>query len=133
VANYLKNNDDIDTFITALKAKLYYSLEQLFIGFNSLKKEGYPVNAIQPQAAMYLTVNINLKGYVLPNGELIEKTSQITSFLLNQASFAVVPFSAFGTENDASWYRISVGNCEAVEIPAMISKLSEAFAKLTKK
>jgi aspartate aminotransferase len=131
VANYLKNNDDIDSYIEKLKANLFNALEQLYIGFNSLKKEGYPVDAIQPQAAIYLTVNINLKGYILPNGELIEKTSQITSFLLNHASFAVVPFSAFGTENDSSWYRISVGNCEASVIPAMISKLSAAFAKLS--
>jgi aspartate aminotransferase len=81
---------------------------------------------------MYLTVNIDLKGLKLPNGELIEKTSQITSYLLNHAGFAVVPFSAFGTENDSCWYRISVGNCEANEIESMILKLRSAFTMLSK-
>jgi aspartate aminotransferase len=52
--------------------------------------------------------------------------------LLNHASFAVVPFSAFGADNDSCWYRISVGNCKASEILEMISQLSKAFASLTK-
>jgi aspartate aminotransferase len=132
VANYLKSNEDIDHYIDTLKAKLFTSLSKLYDGFQMLKKEGFPVNAIQPQAAMYLTVNIDLKGYKMPNGELIEKTSQITSYLLNHAGFAVVPFSAFGTENDSCWYRISVGNCESNEIESMISKLRSAFAMLSK-
>jgi aspartate aminotransferase len=132
VANYLKCNDDIDTYIATLKAKLYTSLENLYLGFNTLKNQGFPVEAIHPQAAMYLTVQINIKGYTLPNGEIITHTSQITSFLLNHASFAVVPFSAFGADNDSCWYRISVGNCKASEILEMISQLSKAFASLTK-
>jgi aspartate aminotransferase len=132
VANYLKNTNDIDVYITALKERLFTSLNMLFQGFTSLKNEGFPVMAIRPQAAMYLTVQINIKGYSLPNGELIEKTSQITSFLLNQAHFAVVPFSAFGTENDSPWYRISVGNCNSTEIPDMINKLRAALISLSK-
>jgi len=132
VAKYLKNNEAIDAYIDTFKSKLYNSLNKLYQGFNGLKLEGYPVTAIKPQAAMYLTVEINLKGYILPNGDLITKTNQITSFLLNHAHFAVVPFSAFGTENDSSWYRISVGNCNANEIPDMMEQLRNAFASLSK-
>jgi aspartate aminotransferase len=132
VANYLQSTDDIDNYIKNLKAKLHQSLEKLYIGFNALKNQGYPVEAIVPQAAMYLTVQVNIKGYVLPNGEIIHHTSQITSFLLNHASFAVVPFSAFGAENDSCWYRISVGNCNINDIPEMMIQLSKAFALLTK-
>lgn len=132
VADYLKSTADIDVFISTLKEKLYATLNALFIGFNKLTQDGYPVLAIQPQAAMYLTVQINLKGYSLPHGELIETTAQITSFLLNHAGFAVVPFSAFGAENDACWYRISVGNCSVSEVPDMLAQLGKAFATLTK-
>lgn len=132
VANYLNNTDDIDTYIASLKGKLFDSLNQLYQGFNALKEEGFPVQAIQPQAAMYLTVQINLIGYTLPHGEIINTTSQITSFLLNHAGFAVVPFSAFGTDHDTCWYRISVGNCNVHEIPEMIGQLRNAFATLSK-
>jgi aspartate aminotransferase len=132
VANYLKNNQDIDVYIDDLKGKLFSSLEKLFHGFNDIKNEGYPVKAIHPQAAMYLTVQINLIGYILPSGEAIEQVSQITSFLLNEANFAVVPFSAFGAENDSCWYRISVGNCSANEIDNMMQQLRKAFAALSK-
>lgn len=132
VANYLQNYDHIDAYMTNLKEGLYASLEGLFQGFKTLEAEGYPVKAIHPQAAMYLTVQINLKGYCLPGGEPIEHTAQITSFLLNEAGFAVVPFSAFGAQSDSCWYRISVGNCSAAEIPSIIEALRHAFLKLSK-
>jgi aspartate aminotransferase len=132
VANYLKNTSHVEGYVDNLKAKLFIALDQLFQGFNELKQLGYPLIAIKPQAAMYLTVKINLKGYIMPSGELIEHTSQITAFLLNHASFAVVPFSAFGTENDSCWYRISVGNCNVNDIPEMFSKLNKALATLSK-
>jgi aspartate aminotransferase len=131
VANYLKNYNQIDQYITSLKSKLYDSLEGLYQGFLALAKEGYPVKVIHPQAAMYLTVQINLKGFKMPNGQKIEHTHQITSYILNHAGFAIVPFSAFGAESDSCWYRISVGNCSAVEIPGMMAAISAAFSKLS--
>ena len=132
VANFLKSNADIDTYLDNLKGKLFNSLNKLYLGFMNLEKEGFPVKAIEPQAAMYLTVQFNLKGYTMPNGELVENTSQITSLLLNQAGFAIVPFSAFGTSSDSTWYRISVGNCNANEIVDMIEKLSIVLKSLSK-
>jgi aspartate aminotransferase len=132
VANFLKSNSDIDTYLELLKGKLYNSLNKLYQGFISLEKEGFAVKAIQPQAAMYLTVQFNLKGFTLPNDEVIERTSQITSLLLNQAGFAIVPFSAFGAPSDSTWYRISVGNCNENEISEMIEKLRIVLSSLTK-
>lgn len=132
VAKYLQNNEQIDNYISNLKLKLFSSLEGLYHGFMTLEKDGFPIKAIHPQAAMYLTVQINLIGYQLPNGEIIKNTRQITSFLLNEAGFAVVPFSAFGAEMDSPWYRISVGNCSSSEIPAIISALKNAIIKLVK-
>jgi aspartate aminotransferase len=131
VANYLNSFSDIDTYISELKTKLFASLINLYDGFKLLEMEGFPVKVIKPQAAMYLTVNINFKDNTTPNGELITSTSQITSYLLNHASFAVVPFTAFGTSSDSCWYRISVGNCDVNEIKTMVSNLRSAFKSLS--
>lgn len=132
VANYFKQKQPIEIFLNQLKAGLYDSLQKLYAGFTSLAEMGFPVKVIEPQAAMYLTVQFNLKGYRLPNGETITNTSQITGFLLNHARFAVVPFSAFGAEKESCWYRISVGNCNSNEIPAMIEQLRVALGLLVK-
>jgi aspartate aminotransferase len=132
VAAYLRNNDDIDEYLKSFKLKLFTSLELLHRGFTSLQQEGFPVMSIHPQAAMYLTVQFNLKGYQLPDGTVISETGQITSYLLNEAHFAVVPFSAFGAGSDSCWYRISVGNCSSADIPEMMSLLHAALLKLKK-
>ncbi|HRG57431.1 MAG TPA: aminotransferase class I/II-fold pyridoxal phosphate-dependent enzyme [Bacteroidia bacterium] len=131
VSKYLQNTEQIDQYISNLKLKLLSSLEGLYQGFVALEKDGFPIKAIHPQAAMYLTVQINLIGFQLPNGEIIKNTSQITAFLLNEAGFAVVPFSAFGAELDSTWYRISVGNCSSNEIPSILSAFKNALLKLT--
>lgn len=131
VSKYLQNTEQIDQYISNLKLKLLSSLEGLHQGFVALEKDGFPIKAIHPQAAMYLTVQINLIGFQLPNGEIIKNTSQITAFLLNEAGFAVVPFSAFGAELDSTWYRISVGNCSSNEIPSILSAFKNALLKLT--
>jgi aspartate aminotransferase len=42
---------------------------------------------------------------------------------------ALVPFSAFGTE-DMCWFRASVGACSAEEIESKIPQLKAALLKL---
>ena len=131
-AQYLSNYSDVDTFLSHFKEKLHFSLNSLYNGFCELQKEGYPVQAIAPQAAMYLTVEINLNGYIAPDGSIIKNTKDCTAYLLNGANFAVVPFSAFGTADNSNWYRISVGNCKAEDVPNIIEGLRKAFSVLKK-
>jgi aspartate aminotransferase len=88
------------------------------------------VDAIAPEAAIYLTIKIDLAGKTTADGKLLANQSDVTDYILNEASLAVVPFYAFGASRNSPWYRLSVGTCKKEEISEMISKLGEALKKL---
>jgi aspartate aminotransferase len=56
----------------------------------------------------------------------------VTSYLLDEAKLAIVPFNAFGAPANSPWYRLSVGTCKKEEIPEMIRQLQEALNGLIK-
>ncbi|UPT66041.1 MAG: hypothetical protein M0D57_16305 [Sphingobacteriales bacterium JAD_PAG50586_3] len=70
-------------------------------GFSNLKAEGFKVDAIAPQAAIYLTVKFDLHGMKKADGKVLETTKEITSYLLNEAKLAIVPFNAFGSSDNS--------------------------------
>ena len=129
-AVYLNDHEKVGHFMGQLRNKIYDRLNEIYLGIISLKQEGYPVDAIAPQAAIYLTVKINLMGYRLPNGTLIEQTEQTTKFLLEDAGLAIVPFYAFGAARNSTWYRISVGTCHIAQIQEIIKALKNSLNKL---
>ena len=95
-----------------------------------MKKEGFTVDAITPQAAIYLTIQIDYAGKKTANGNLLATQADVTSYVLDEAKIAVVPFYAFGAKPDSSWYRLSVGTCKKEEIDEMLGALKSALAKL---
>ena len=129
-ANFLMQNDAMDTYFAHFKAELEERLQKIYDGFQQLKTEGFAVDAISPEAAMYLTVQINLKGKITQDGLLLENQKQVTAYILNEAKLAIVPFTAFGASENSDWYRLSVGTCKKEEITEMIQKLKESLQKL---
>jgi aspartate aminotransferase len=130
-AKFLTNEDALHSFLTDLKQKINIRFDALFNGFNELKQKGYPVQIISPEGAIYLTAQFALIGKKLPNGQVINSTEDITSFLLNHAQLAVVPFTAFGCPAGTDWYRISVGTLKENEIPELLHKLESALKILS--
>lgn len=130
-AKYLMNKDAIQSFFTHYKAELEYRLQNIYKGFVALKEKGFSVDAIAPQAAIYLTIQINLVGKTMQNGSKITNQQEVTDYLLNEAKLAVVPFYCFGAGNDSTWYRLSVGTCKKEDIPEMLSKLEHALNLLS--
>lgn len=130
-AKYLMNKDAIQSFFTHYKAELEYRLQNIYKGFVALKEKGFNVDAIAPQAAIYLTIQINLVGKTMQNGSEITNQQEVTDYLLNEAKLAVVPFYCFGAGNDSTWYRLSVGTCKKEDIPEMLSKLEHALNLLS--
>jgi Aspartate/tyrosine/aromatic aminotransferase len=106
-------------------------LKRIYEGFIYLKEKGYNVDAVAPEAAIYLTIKIDLTGKRTPEGELLATQADVTSFLLQYASLAVVPFYAFGAPKNSPWYRLSVGTCKKEEISEMIEKLESALKLLS--
>lgn len=130
-AKYLKEDMHTDSFLNEIKIKINDRLTAIYKGFSNLKDEGYPVDAISPKAAIYLTVKIDLVGKIKLDGTLLRTTQDVTSYILNEAKIAIVPFSAFGASANSFWFRISVGTCKMDEIPEMINNLKQALQKLS--
>lgn len=129
VANFLSNGNAVDEYLTHFKNELAFRLDNLYKGFLQLKAEGFNIDAISPQAAIYLTVQINLIGKKTASGAVIETQDAVTEYVLNEASLALVPFKIFGSR-ESSWYRLSVGCCKKEDIIPVIEKLREALKKL---
>ena len=86
-----------------------------------MQKDGYPVEVIAPQGAIYLSVRFAIPG----------QTNDATrKLLLDRAGFAVVPFQAFGLREDSGWFRISVGAVTLAEIDAALPRVRAVLASL---
>jgi aspartate aminotransferase len=137
VAYFLGQKDAIKKYLSDFKAEIEERLRRIYDGFMQLKAEGLPVDAIAPEAAIYLTIKIDLAGKKtrdarLPDGQgkLLGDQGAVTAYILNAAGLAVVPFYAFGTDRSSAWYRLSVGTCKKEEIEEMIGKLRSALQQL---
>ncbi len=131
VAYYLSNRESIKKYLVHFKAEIEERLRRIYEGFAALKEEGYAVDAIAPEAAIYLTIKLDLAGKITPEGKKLETQSDVTAYILNKAGLAVVPFYAFGAERSSAWYRLSVGTCKKDEIGEMLEKLRLALKKLS--
>ena len=131
VAYYLGNRDGIKKYLANFKNEIEERLRRIYNGFTLLKNEGLPVDAITPEAAIYLTIKIDLAGKKTTEGKVLETQSDVTAYVLNAAGLAVVPFYAFGADRSSAWYRLSVGTCKKNEIEEMIGRLREALKKLS--
>lgn len=129
-AKYLANLEVYGQFIERQREQIYIRLSGLYQGFQSLKQKGFAVDAIAPQAALYLTVKFALHGKITAEGKVLEQTTDVTSYILNEAKIAVVPFYAFGADTNSPWYRISIGTCEVEDVAKIIESLEAALIKL---
>lgn len=131
VAQYLLMNKAIGEYLVQFKSEIEFRLRGIYEGFIALKAKGYAVDAVAPQAAIYLTIKLNLVGKKTADGTVLTQQSDVTSYILGEAKLAVVPFSAFGAGADSPWYRLSVGTSVKEEIPEMLAKLEAALEKLS--
>lgn len=130
-AKFLQQKSDFDKFVVSFKSEINNRLEGFYTGFNELKKDGFPVEAIAPQAAIYLTVKLNLTGKKTSAGNILNNQKDVTQYILDEAKLGIVPFSAFGSPDDSPWYRLSVGTCSLNEIPEVMTSLRKALSALS--
>jgi aspartate aminotransferase len=130
-AEFLDDAEAFDTFRREMQEKLHARLDRLYRGFTALRERGFPVEAVQPQGTLYLSVRVDLFGRSL-DGVRMENNEDIRKALLNGAGIAVVPFQAFGLARENGWFRLSVGavSLEAIEqglvrLAAMLARVSQ--------
>lgn len=129
VAVYLKNDSAIDSYLLNFKREIEERLRSIYNGLTELKKKGLPVDAIAPEGAIYLTIKFDFAGKKAGD-RMLQTQSDVTSYLLDDAKLAIVPFYAFGASNNSPWYRLSVGTCKKEGIKEMLGKLETTLGKI---
>lgn len=129
LAKYLHQTEGIKNYLQQFKSEVELRLRSIYDGLMVLKKEGLPIDAVAPEAAIYLTIKIDAAGKTF-KGKTLTTQADVTTFVLSEAGLAMVPFYAFGAPKDSPWYRISVGTCKKEEIEQMIEKLRKALLRL---
>ena len=129
VADFLVMDHVVDAWFKDFKGRIFERLHVLADAFVGLKNKGYHVDVVKPQAAIYLTVKIDVKGASVDGRQLVTQ-EDVTHYLLSEAKLALVPFSAFGADDRSPWYRMSVGTCRLEEVDALFAQLESALQKL---
>lgn len=130
MAEYLKNETYVDTYLDELKTNIQASLNTLHKGFQEMKAEGFNVDSIEPMGAIYLTIKVDYIGKTTPEGKVLGNSADVNFYLIKEAGAALVPFSAFGTGDDVTWFRASVGASTLQEIEQLVPRVKAALAKL---
>jgi len=129
VAGFLEERDELAEFRRAMCERVQVRLDALYRGFRSLRGDGYPVDCIEPQGAIYLSLRLDLVGRRL-DGRVLDSNETIRRVLLDEAGLAVVPFQAFGLREDTGWFRLSVGAVSPADIEAALPRVRELLDRI---
>jgi aspartate aminotransferase len=120
----------VDGIIAGHLAQISERVDALYAGFQAMKADGFPVDAIPAEGAMYLTVKIDLQGRTLKDGTVLGDAEEVAMFLIRTANVGLVPFYAFGADRNDPWCRISVGTLRMDEVPMIFQNLRKALEPL---
>jgi len=126
VAGFLRDEPALDSFRGQMTVRVRDRLGALYQGFEAMKSDGYPVDCISPQGAIYLSLHADVVGRTF-EGRSLDCNETIRRLLLDRAGVAVVPFQAFGLREDTGWFRISVGAVSLDEIEQVFPRLRGLF------
>jgi aspartate aminotransferase len=132
VGRYLADLETVNNDIQTLRTAIAKRLDGFYAGFQAMKADGLPVDAIAPKGAMYLTVRVDPRGMRTPAGDQLDDMQAVTRYLLESAHLAMVPFYAFGAPGDTPWYRLSVGTVKESDVAAILANLRHALEALQK-
>ena len=128
-AGFLEAADEVAEFGVAMRARVLERLTALHDGFESMREDGLPVRCIEPQGAIYLSLQLDWVGRTL-DGVEISDNEAIRRILLDQADTGVVPFQAFGSTGETGWFRISVGAVSMDDVRDLLPRLRALMARL---
>jgi aspartate aminotransferase len=122
--------DEVRAYHAELLGGVQARLTALHDGLMAMRRDGLPVEAIQPMGAIYLSARFALNGRRTADGGSLRTNEDIRRYLLQQAGLAVVPFQAFGPREESGWYRLSVGAVSMAEIDRMLPRLRAALERV---
>ena len=123
-AAFLGDSAAVDRYSAQLRKGLQARLDKLHKGFARMAEAGLPVRSIEPQGAIYLSVQFALVG---KHG--LSTNNDVRRYLLEEAGFAAVPFQAFGLEGETGWFRLSVGAVSEKDCEDALPRVEAALRK----
>ena len=129
-AEFLAHPNAVKEYSIRMQEGVQKRLDALFDVITRLGAEGFAVKAIAPMGAIYLSVQFNIIGKRTPEGEALLTNEHIRQYLLRNAGVALVPFQAFGSEENNGWFRLSVGAVSVSDIHDTFGHLKQALAGL---
>lgn len=126
-------NDDavLDRHIAGIRAEAGDRLRNLSEAVAAVGAAGYPVSAIAPEGAIYLSIKLDLVGKKKADGTPLRSDEDVRTFVLDEAGVALVPFRAFGAADGTGWFRASVGTVTREQCASVKDRLLRAFGKLS--
>jgi aspartate aminotransferase len=129
-AKLLADHEAIQRYHAGMQHEVDARLNALHDGLERLQGQGFPIEAVRPMGAIYLSARFELHGARAPGGEVLATNDDIRRYLLEAAGLAVVPFQAFGLPDESGWFRLSVGAVSMAEIPPTFERLEAALKRL---
>ncbi len=128
-AEFLNNPAQIREFRTGMDRQVQLRLNALYDGFSKMKQEGLPVDCVNPQGAIYLSLQLKLIGRSFA-GRKLETNAAVGELLLEHAGLAVVPFQAFGLKDETGWFRLSVGAVSVQDIEQALPRVRKLLEQV---
>ncbi len=131
----LNNFEAMDSYLVWIRDQARQRLAMIHDKMTALGAD-YPVRALEPEGAIYLSVELRLAGYETDGdgdgaGRVrLETSDDVRQYLLDAAGVAVVPFGAFGADHAPDWYRLSVGAVSVAELGAALDRIEVAVRAL---
>ena len=110
----------LDSYFVELDQKIAERMDALQIRLSDF--EQYGVSFVEPEGGIYLTTRFDLFECLS-----VETNEEIRQWLLESSGVAIVPFQAFGLEEESGWFRISVGAVSVDDIHAAMNRLETSL------
>ena len=129
-AALLGKADEIRAFRERMTERVKERLDLLYDGFSAMRAAGLPVYVVEPQGAIYLSVKFGLVGR-RHRGTALRTNEDVREVILREAGFGIVPFQAFGLNEESGWFRISVGSVSVDDIRAALPRVRAVLQEAT--
>lgn len=121
------DSDGLENYFEELDRKIALRMDLLMEKLGKLRDKGHQIDFIPPQGGIYLSTRFNLF-----NQLKVSTNEEIRQWLLEHCGFAVVPFQAFGLDEESGWFRISVGAVSVTEVEQALERLKIGLQGLKK-
>ena len=128
-AELLANAPAIIAYHRNFTAGVVKRLNMLYQRFSALRADGLPVEAIAPAGTIYMSARFDVIGK-RAGATTLATNDDIRKYLLEQAGFAVIPFQAFGLNENSGWFRLSIGAVSEQDIDDGMHRVRLALAAL---